>query len=182
MNLAPFARLLGLQRSAHARERLHELRQRHALTDHDPVWELVAVVEEFCADLKSEIPNHTADAASEGALPPTAANATAPQRSLQSAALWRIAALCCAGAALQTCALAASFYLGTCTTRGTIVLTAALSVPAGWIMFTLLLPLLWTVAYLGWRNRRIEPAIGWTLATLGTTATAALFVTLWRLL
>lgn len=50
----PFARLLGLQRTADARERLHALRGKYALTENDPIWELVSVLEDFCADLRAE--------------------------------------------------------------------------------------------------------------------------------
>jgi hypothetical protein len=174
MNPNPFARLLGVQRTTDARERLHALRQRYALTENDPVWELVAIFEEFCVELKLE-------AARSGAptLPPDHAETPSGSRALDRR---RIFVLCSAGAALQTFLLAIAAYVGAHMTLGAGWLGAALSVPAGWVMFALLLPLLATVTFLGWRARHAEPAMGWTLVLCGTSASATLFVTLWSAL
>jgi hypothetical protein len=174
MNLNPFARLLGLQRTADARERLHALRQQYALTDNDPVWELVAVVEEFCVELKAEAARAGSPLAPLDHAPAPPAAITQDRR--------RIVVLCSAAAAVQTFLLAAAAYLGAHATLGDNWLGTALSVPAGWVMFVLLLPLFAAVTFLGWRARHAEPAMGWTLVVCGTAASAGMFVTLWRAL
>jgi len=49
-----------------------------------------------------------------------------------------------------------------------------LGVPAGWMFFVQILPVLGYVAYYGWRTKHADPAVGWTL--LGTAATGCLTI------
>jgi hypothetical protein len=109
MTFKPFARLLGLQRTANARERLHALRQRYALTDDDPVRELVAVVEQFCAELQAEARAGSSIRAPDQALALSDARTRVRRR---------IVVLCSAGAALQTFLLATSAHIGAHATTG----------------------------------------------------------------
>lgn len=168
----PFARLLGLQRTADARERLHALRQQYALTDNDPIWELVTVVEEFCAELRTE----THSTPSPESAPSTQVTTPPPIYP------WRVAALCSAGAALQTLLLAMSFVAGVHTTHVDQWLPHALSAPIGWVMLVLIMPLLGGLISFGWRARRREPVIGWTLTVLSAACIAAYCTALWRIL
>ena len=171
----PFARLLGLQRTADARERLHALRGKYALTENDPIWELVSVLEDFCADLRAE---------SHSSAPSESAPNVQPSTSTSESTLhpWRIVALCSAGAALQTLLLALSFVAGAHTTHMAAALPSALAVPVGWVMLVLFVPLLGGLTIFGWRARRREPAIGWTLAICSAASIAAYCTALWRLL
>jgi hypothetical protein len=93
MNLDRFARLLGLQRTATMRDRLHAVRSKYALHEDDPVWDLVAAVEEFSANLISEFHVELARLTSSPSnIPPE------PQQALRSPHLWRVAVLCGANA------------------------------------------------------------------------------------
>ena len=178
MKTNPFTRLLGLQRKPNARERLMELRNKYALTENDPVWELVAVVEDFCADLQAEAADRLATV-QLGSAPDTSSAPTSSDLTR-----WRVAVLGSAAAAAQTLLLAGSFALGAGAVQHARanLLIATLTVPVGWVAFALLLPLLGALTYLGWRSRRTEPAIGWTLTLVGLGASCSTFMALWRLL
>lgn len=171
-DITAFARLLGLQRSDPARERLDALRNKHGLSDGDPLWDMLAIVEGFCAELR-------ADSVAQS---PSASLPEPSPSDLRSPVLWRIAVIGSAGAALQTFALAASFAAGTRMAHVSDPLSGVLAVPAGWVVFVLLLPLLTALACLGWRARRTEPAIGWSLIVCGVGTAVAVFAVLWRLL
>jgi hypothetical protein len=176
MNLDRFARLLGLQRTSDMRDRLHAVRTKYALHEDDPVWDLVAAVEEFCANLISEFHVELARLTS-----PSSDIPSEPQHAMRSPHLWRVAVLCGAAAAAQTLCLAASFYLGT-RAASDHIFTGALGAPVGAIAFVLATPLLAAIVYLGWRTRRAEPAVGWSLMLAGAGLLGALGAALWWLL
>ena len=170
MKLSSFATLLGLQRNIPARDRLIALREKHALPEDDPMWDVVAVVEEFCAALHAQTTANTIAAS---------APAKDARRAVQQP--WRIAALGSAAAAIQTLLLALSFAAGAHANIES-PFGAALAVPAGWVIFILIVPLIAALAYGGWTERRREPAIGWTILLCGVASVVALFVALWRAL
>jgi hypothetical protein len=178
----PFARLLGLQRSARTRDRLLELRSKHALTEDDPIWDLVSVVEQYCADLREQ------NMATQASPAPSMASATTPTPSTPSSPparyRARAAALCCAAAAVQTLVLSVAFMAGATATKTSTksLLVSALTLPVGWVVLVLALPLFAGLTTLGWRIRRRESAVGWTLMLAGSVTTVSLGAALWRVL
>lgn len=157
-----FARLMAQQTTEQDRQRLHNLRHDLHLPGDDPVWALVAVLEEFC---RSQ--HHQTTTARN--TPRVAASRT-----------WRVALAFSLGAAVTTVLIAVSFYAGV----GAASIPAAtwcdwpiangawvwsvLRLPAGWTLIVQGLPLLVYAGWCGWRTRRLDPVVGWILLALAT--------------
>lgn len=156
-----FTRLLAGVDSEKHRERLHNLRHELKLPGDDPVWALLAVVEDYCRSLLERRRSSAAE--------------SAPARGWRPVLLFAIGSA--VATALMTTAYLAGFHAAGTGHSSWLVNAphswpeALLTVPAGWMLFVETLPLFACVAVRGWRARRAYPAIGWTL--IGTSTTAA---------
>lgn len=144
-----FDALLRAQPSPEARERLHEKRRELVLNDNDALWGLLQVVLDYQASL--------------GPRPAAPPPAPGPE------AVWVFKSwqVLCASLAVPTGALALAFCVGLHWGRGlppaTSWIRAWLSVPAGWMMFLLVMPFLVQGALSSWRTRKSERTFGWVL-------------------
>lgn len=167
-----FETLLRSQPSAAQRELLHEARRAHALDENDALWGLLQVVEDYCASIRPSCQ------------PPGQATPPAPPGS--PAWVFQPWQWACAGLACQTLALAAAFFVGCnwghALPSDTPWVRAMLSVPAGWMMFILTLPVLVQGAWTSWRMRSREGLVGWCLLALFLFTIASCALALWWLL
>jgi len=166
---SPFARLLAMQPTEQQREHLHDLRHDLALHNDDPVWAIVAVVEDFCLHLQKQAATSPPDQTPPPCTPQT-------YSSNQKLALLAI------GAVTSTGLMTLSFYAGFLTghTPRPPWLDAAphhswatriLSAPAGWMAFAQALPIMAYVTLRGWHIKHTDPLVGWTLIGAATTGT-----------
>jgi len=163
-----FARLLELQRTDKQREQLHSFRHDYVLSGNDPVWALVGVVQESCRTCQER--------GSTGHAPTcTCTPETAPLPLLGRGATTLLAL----GASVSTMLMALCVQAVSAAAKATHPWLChevhrswpaqVLSVPAGWMFFAQILPVLGYVAYYGWRTKHADPAAGWTLVAAATT-------------
>jgi hypothetical protein len=148
-------RLLDRQQTPAQRERLLQLRDELALADHDALWSLLELVEDYCFTL---LQRHGARTASSSAKP------------------WRLLALALGALVLL---LAVAMYVGARTASGGSaiawagsgqgpvpqgLLATILGAPAGWLAFVCALPALAHGVRVGWRVRADEPLAGWIIS------------------
>lgn len=163
MSDSAFESLRRAQSSPGARERLHEARRELALQDNDALWGLLQVVQDYRASL-GPVPAAPTEPSPQSAPPEWAFRP------------WQLMAAALAG---QTAALALAFCIGLYWGRGlppdTSWLRAWLGVPAGWMVFLLVMPFLLQGAISSWRARKRDGAVGWLLlcAFCGTLLASA---------
>jgi hypothetical protein len=176
-----FAELLEQQHSAEQRESLHRLRAELGLRENDALWNFVSLLEQHLAPLRTFQPPSTSEAALTGQAPAPAAMPAWPWLCLGASAQAIFAALCvCVGARMGA---AKPSWLNTGAPSALGFVSAALSVPAGWMAFVFALPCAGFAAQIGWRLRKAgEPGWGWTVFTLSVGSAAVCAFALWRLL
>jgi hypothetical protein len=161
-----FQTLLESQTTPEQRERLHRARQELALSSGDAIWGFVQVVQDYCASL------------GPGRQPDPISSAPKPTWVFRP---WQLVS---AGLALQTLALSCAFCIGQHWSsapihRSTVDwVRAVLAVPAGWMLFLHVLPLLAQGAWASWLARKHDRLVGWALLCLFVGAIAACALTL----